>query len=79
MLSMFRVSSRIVANINDSSLLFSQHFCIAYWGETLPEDTLFLSLELSSKILLFQIVLLIFFAISIISPYFRLVGLLLHM
>ena len=37
MLSTFHVSSQIVANISESSLLFSQYLFRLYWRKTLPE------------------------------------------
>ena len=73
MLSTFHVSSRIVANISESSLLLSQHLSRLSWRNTIRK-LLSLSLDMFFKILQFQVAFLTFFSIAIFSPYFLLVG-----
>ena len=70
MLSTFHVPSRIVANISESSLLLSQQlFRPAWLEENITRKLLSLSLELFFTILLFQVASLIFFSITMFSPY----------
>ena len=75
MLSTFHVSSRIVANISESSLLISQYLFRLCWMKTLPGN---FYLNLFSKMLLFQVAFLIFFYAAIFSPHCLLGGLLLQ-
>ena len=66
-LSTFHVSSWIMANISESSLLFSQLLFRPCWRKTLPDNYYPFSLDFF-KILLFHAAFLIFFSIAIFSP-----------
>ena len=78
MLSTFNVSSQIVANISESSVLFSQWLFRLCWRKTLSENYYPYPKNFFFKISLFQVAFFIFFPVAIFSPYFLLVGLLLQ-
>ena len=78
MLNTFNVSSWIVANISESSLLLSQIALHALLEENITRKLQSSSLDLFFKILLFHVAFLIFFSVAIFSSYFLLVGLFLQ-
>ena len=77
MLSTFHVSSRIVANISESSLS-SVNSSLGFAGGKHYQKLLSLSLDLFFKNFAIPGAFLIFFSIAIFSPYFLLVDLLLQ-
>ena len=73
--------SCVITNCGQHQWVIPSPLSIAFkalWEENTTRKLLSISLDLFFKILLFQVAFLIFFYISIFSPYFLLVGLLLQ-